>query len=527
MTAEQFDTIIVGSGISGMTAGIMLAKQGQKVLVIEQHTIPGGLTQTFQRQGLIFPTGVHRLGALNPGQPLWHYFNFLGLMDRLELVPMNPDGFETYYFPDCTVKIPQGHTAYNAKLKSMFPKAAPAIDRYFKEMATLTRHIELYDPGCDPGQDLSSQYLGSLDDYFATIGITGRLKSILCANSVLFGLPSSQCPSLTHFLVTDAYLKSCFRVNESETRFSDALCDSFKALSGEIKTNAKMTQILVKGRSVEGIELEGGKRLKAGQVIFSGHPALLPGYCPPKTFRPFYENRLTSAENTLGIFGISLAWQTPHCPVADNDAYIYNGWDVNALYDQNQDELQETPEIIFLSALPGQGVEKKQNRQRSGKKNEQTLAVTALIPLAGKTLEWLVQGYKEKDRTTYKKNKMILAEQIMTRMEQVFPGTLQHARVVNTYSPATFERYTLTPDGSAYGIKKTAQTLLATTFNPATRVKGLFLTGQSIGFCGIHGGISTSASLCRGLFPQGELMNKIRRQSMETLNFEQKNVDKK
>ena len=524
MTAEQFDTIIVGSGISGMTAGIMLAKQGQKVLVIEQHTIPGGLTQTFRRQGLIFPTGVHRLGALNPGEPLWHYFNFLGLMDRLELVPMNPDGFETYYFPDCSVKIPQGHAAYKAKLKSMFPEAVTAIDRYFEEMATLTRHIELYDPGCDPGKDLSSQYLGSLDDYFATIGIKGRLKSILCANSVLFGLPSSQCPSLTHFLITDAYLKSCFRVNESGTLFSDALCDSFKGFSGEIKTNEKMTRILVKDRSVQGIELEGGKQLKAEQVIFSGHPALLPGYCPPKTFRPFYENRLTSAENTLGIFGICLSWQTPHCPVADNDAYIYNSWDVNSLYDQDQESVQETPEVIFLSALPGQSSEKK---QPDGKGEEAVLAVTALIPLAGKTLEWLIQGYEGKDRATYKNNKMILAEQIMTRLEQVFPGTRKHTRIVDTYSPATFERYTLTPDGTAYGIKKTAQTLLATTFNPATRVKGLFLTGQSIGFCGIHGGISTSASLCRGLFPQGELMGKIRRQSMETLNSEQKNIENK
>ncbi len=527
MTAEQLDTIIVGSGISGMTAGIILSMQGQKVLVIEQHFVPGGLTQTFQREGLVFPTGVHRLGALNPKEPLWHYFNYLGLLDRLELVPMARDGFETYYFPDCTVKVPQSHTGYRETLSSMFPDDIPAIDRYFKDMAAVTRHIELYNPGCEKGPDLSTQFLGALDDYFAQIGISDRLKSILSANNVLFGLPSSQSPVLTHFLISDAYLKSSFRINEQATLFSDALCSRFKELGGRIKTRAKMTRIVIEDRAVKGVVLEGGQILTAGQVIYTGHPARLPGYCPPKTFRPFFENRLTTAENTQGIFGVCLAWNKSHCPVADNDAYIYNSWDVNAPYFQNQSP-QDSPEVIFLSALPGSDTcfDQEASGQRCDLSKKETLAVTALIPVTGKTGEWLLQGYEQKGRDLYKKNKKIMAERVMKRLEQEFPGTSEHARIVDTYSPATFERYTLTPEGSAYGIKKTAQTFLAASFSPATRVKGLFLTGQSIGFCGIHGGISISASLCKGFFREGELMENIRNTNdMTNKKSEQQNRD--
>ena len=53
------DVIVVGSGISGLTAAAALARRGRRVLMLEQHTIPGGLTQTFRRQDWVFATGVH------------------------------------------------------------------------------------------------------------------------------------------------------------------------------------------------------------------------------------------------------------------------------------------------------------------------------------------------------------------------------------------------------------------------------------------------------------------------------------
>jgi len=103
----------------------------------------------------------------------------------------------------------------------------------------------------------------------------------------------------------------------------------------------------------------------------------------------------------------------------------------------------------------------------------------------------------------------------MNRIDQTFPGAWESAQIVDTYSPFTFERYTLTPDGTAYGIKKTAQAFLQGMFSPATRVKGLFLTGQSIGFSGVHGAISTSFNLCRHFYPDSYLMDKIRNHSKE------------
>jgi phytoene dehydrogenase-like protein len=46
----MWDTIVIGSGISGLVAAAALAKRGRRVLGLEQHHTAGGLTQTFTRQ---------------------------------------------------------------------------------------------------------------------------------------------------------------------------------------------------------------------------------------------------------------------------------------------------------------------------------------------------------------------------------------------------------------------------------------------------------------------------------------------
>ena len=107
MDKNAYDLIIIGSGISGMTAGIIAAKEGEKVLVLEQHSVPGGLMQTYKRAKMLFPTGVHRLGSLNPGEPLWYYFKYIDILDRLKLVKLDENGFEKIYFP--------GKTLYNLR----------------------------------------------------------------------------------------------------------------------------------------------------------------------------------------------------------------------------------------------------------------------------------------------------------------------------------------------------------------------------------------------------------------------------
>ena len=59
-----YDAIVIGSGMGGMTTAALLAKLGQRVLVLEQHYVPGGFTHMFKRKGYIWDVGVHAVGEV-------------------------------------------------------------------------------------------------------------------------------------------------------------------------------------------------------------------------------------------------------------------------------------------------------------------------------------------------------------------------------------------------------------------------------------------------------------------------------
>jgi all-trans-retinol 13,14-reductase len=61
---SNFDTIIIGGGLGGLTAGATLAKFGKKVLLLEQHYIPGGCATTFKRRDYVMEVGLHELDGL-------------------------------------------------------------------------------------------------------------------------------------------------------------------------------------------------------------------------------------------------------------------------------------------------------------------------------------------------------------------------------------------------------------------------------------------------------------------------------
>ncbi|MBT3983322.1 MAG: NAD(P)-binding protein, partial [Bacteriovoracaceae bacterium] len=57
----HFDAIVIGSGMGGMCCATALAKYGKKVLVLEQHYLPGGYTHMFTRKGYSWDVGVHAI----------------------------------------------------------------------------------------------------------------------------------------------------------------------------------------------------------------------------------------------------------------------------------------------------------------------------------------------------------------------------------------------------------------------------------------------------------------------------------
>ena len=90
---QEQDIIIIGAGLAGLTAGAKLAKEGKKVLLLEQHSKVGGCATTFSRkiegQKVTFEVGLHEMDGLdNKNDRKIKYFQDLGVFDNVNFIPI-------------------------------------------------------------------------------------------------------------------------------------------------------------------------------------------------------------------------------------------------------------------------------------------------------------------------------------------------------------------------------------------------------------------------------------------------------
>ena len=98
---SEFDVIVIGSGMGGMTTAAALSRLEHKVLLLEQAQTIGGLTHSFSRDGFTWDVGLHYCGTFGHDQPAGRILDWLSggtiefrsigtVYDNLHF----PDGFE-------------------------------------------------------------------------------------------------------------------------------------------------------------------------------------------------------------------------------------------------------------------------------------------------------------------------------------------------------------------------------------------------------------------------------------------------
>ncbi|MEM0314895.1 MAG: NAD(P)-binding protein, partial [Archaeoglobaceae archaeon] len=125
---DEYDVIVVGSGIGGLTCGALLSKRGYKVLVLEQHNKVGGYCSSFTRKGFVFNTGVSDVSGLWEKGPITYLLRELGLKKE-DLFVRNTT---KYIFRGKEVEA-RNLEEFTGLLSEMFPDEKENISAFFEE----------------------------------------------------------------------------------------------------------------------------------------------------------------------------------------------------------------------------------------------------------------------------------------------------------------------------------------------------------------------------------------------------------
>jgi phytoene dehydrogenase-like protein len=104
----DYDDIIVGSGMGGLTVGALLARTGRRVLVLEAHDTPGGYAHTFRMRDYRFCAQVHYIFNCGEGESIHNFLAKLGVEREVPFVRLDPEGFDHVVVAGDRVRIPSG-----------------------------------------------------------------------------------------------------------------------------------------------------------------------------------------------------------------------------------------------------------------------------------------------------------------------------------------------------------------------------------------------------------------------------------
>ena len=280
----ELDTIIIGSGMGGLASAICLSRSGQKVMVLEQHDVPGGWCHSFYLKGYRFTPGVHYMGLLDKGEATSELYKGLGIANDLVFFRMNPSAYEHCWVGNERVDIAAGFSGMIKSLSNRFPNEKSGIKKYLETVRKVSSELHLI-PKMNGFLDkitiawrtrnLGKYGLFSLNTVIDWYIKDPLLKSVLNVQAMNHGLPPKKASFPYHCAVMQHYFSGGFYPMGGGGAIVKAMTNTIKKNSGKVRTSSKVKRILLEGNHKKraiGIELENGEKIYAKNIISNTDP---------------------------------------------------------------------------------------------------------------------------------------------------------------------------------------------------------------------------------------------------------------
>jgi all-trans-retinol 13,14-reductase len=490
----NYEYVVIGGGISGMTTALILAKHGCRVALVERSGKIAPTVRGFTRSGLFFDTGFHYSGGLEPGGPLDIFFRYLGLSDNIETYLFKKDGFDSLRCLDPRFEFPYPY-GYD-KLKESFHRAFPgdkkAVDEYFRTVKKIYSSLPYVDLDAR-GEPVSfSAVTGpSLQEFLDGLTDNGLLKCVLSMHCFLYGVSPGEIPFANHACIAGSFYESVSGITGGGQSLANAFEASLEKIGVNVYCGQAAEKILVSGDGIVcGILLKDGSTLNCSGCVSTIHPHQLLEMVPDHLFRPAYVNRLKGLEDTSSACILFATCSTPVKDLQGSNLFIFPRPDFSFF---NTDLAVEERPLYITAARSNGGPEKN--------------GFIAICPMSNTMTQRWSDSTTGKRPAEYELFKQEMTEKVRCFIEASCPDIAGRIIDMECATPLTLRDYTNSPYGSIYGVKHRVGQ-----YNPmpVTRLKGLYLAGQATTAPGIIGAIMSGFIACENIFGRNHLQEELK-----------------
>ena len=483
--------VIIGSGMGGLSCGVILAKQGYDVTVLEQGVQPGGCLQCFTRGGVRFETGMHFVGSADPGQTLHRLFDYLEILPDIQLHRLDTMAYNVISFAGERFQFANGREAFIETMLRQFPTEADSLNRYFDVVQQVADVCGLNQMQSTQDSDLLMKYqLASMGEVLSATVRDPHLRDVLCGDLPLYAGVQDKTPFALHAQLMDFYNRSSFRIRGGSDRLAENMIRTIGRYGGEVRTRSRVTRVLCDDTRATGVEVNGSEFVAADVVISAIHPQVLMPLLDTGMIRPAYRQRIASIPNTPSVFSLYLKFRPGAMPYMNSNFYGYQAshpWGC-----EEYDEETWPKGYLYMHFCADAPVEYAQS------------GVVLSYMHARDCARWndTLYGRRGADYEAWKRAQ---AERLLDVMERDFLGIRSQIESYYTASPLTYRDYNSTPDGSMYGVVKDVDAGPAYRISYRTRVPNLLLVGQNINSHGILGVLVGTMIACGNLLGPGKI----------------------
>lgn len=490
-STDEFDVIVIGSGMGGMTAATALSRLDHKVLLLEQAEAIGGLTHSFSRNGFSWDVGLHYCGTFGHDQPAGRILDWLsgGSIEFRSVGTI----YDTLHFPDSfEVSVGRPAAAYKMELKDRFPDNAAEIDAYFEALLSAEEAAQMVGAERALPEPFRSAHhwwnknkiqrwcSRTTEEVIAEFISNPKLASVLSAQWGTYGGKPKEASFAFHATVIGHYLDGAGYPAGGAAAIAKGLVPVIEAAGGSARAGTPVSEILIEDDKAVGVRTSAGEVFRAPFIVSAiGAAETVKHLLPEAVCEQDWAREIAGFKPSICHFDLYLGFEgdiARHGATRSNH-WFYESWDTNDALWMPAEGGSIPMMFVSFSSLKDPMHDPGPSNKYSG-----DLLVWADWPSVS---EIAARGADE-----WAAFKQSVESRMMEYFEKKFPDLAPLVVYRELGTPLATVSYIGHEKGAFYGVEATPRRLLSSALNAHTPVPGLFLAGQDVMSPGIAGALA-------------------------------------